>query len=117
MALEQQRLRVEVRRQESEASSTIAELRAQLQTATAQAGAAQSGDAPWWRTIKVPRVSLHDVPVWGLKVSKVRDDATRRDARAMNFNFNSHARRETRDARRERTSDANERRTDETNDA
>jgi hypothetical protein len=55
--------------------------------------------------------------VWGLKVSKVRDDATRRDARAMNFNFNSHARRETRDARRERTSDANERRTDETNDA
>eukprot|EP01047_Picozoa_sp_COSAG01_P034682 COSAG01_NODE_2616_length_7374_cov_8.288031_7_plen_94_part_00 len=43
VALEQQRLRVEVRRQESEASSTIAELRAQLQTATAQAGAAQSG--------------------------------------------------------------------------
>ena len=85
--------------------------------AATSAGAAQSGDAPWWRTIKVPRVSLHDVPVWGLKVSKVRDDATRHDARAMNFNFNSHARRETRDARRERTSDANERRTDETNDA
>ncbi|ABO96853.1 predicted protein [Ostreococcus lucimarinus CCE9901] len=38
--------------------------------AATSAGAAQSGDAPWWRTIKVPRVSLHDVPVWGLKVSK-----------------------------------------------
>jgi hypothetical protein len=51
--------------------------------------------------------------VWGLKVSKVRDDATRRDARAMNFNFNSHARRETRDARREtRTNERRERTTD-----
>ena len=81
--------------------------------AATSAGAAQSGDAPWWRTIKVLRVSLHDVPVWGLKVSKVRDDATRRDARAMNFNFNSHARRETRDARREtRTNERRERTTD-----
>ena len=35
-----------------------------------------SGDSrPWWRSIKIPRVSLHDEPVWGVKVSKVRDDA------------------------------------------
>ncbi len=35
-----------------------------------------SGDSrPWWRSIKTPRVSLHDEPVWGVKVSKVRDDA------------------------------------------
>ena len=35
-----------------------------------------SGDSrPWWRNIKIPRVSLHDEPVWGVKVSKVRDDA------------------------------------------
>ena len=35
-----------------------------------------SGDSrPWWRDIKIPRVSLHDEPVWGVKVSKVRDDA------------------------------------------
>ncbi len=35
-----------------------------------------SGDSrPWWRNIKIPRVSLPDEPVWGVKVSKVRDDA------------------------------------------
>jgi hypothetical protein len=79
--------------------------------AATSAGAAQSGDAPWWRTIKVPRVSLHDVPVWGLKVSKVRDDATRRDATRDEFQLQFP--RETRDARREtRTNERRERTTD-----
>lgn len=52
-----------------------------------------SGDArPWWRDIKIPRVSLHDEPVWGVKVSKVCGDAREDSIRARMCAFSHFAR-------------------------
>ena len=65
-----------------------------------------SGDSrPWWRDIKIPRVSLHDEPVWGVKVSKVRDDAREDFVCERTFAFSHLGRRITREARRARDGD------------
>lgn len=42
---------------------------------------APKGEDAWWKRVKTPRISLHDFPVWGVKVSKVRgtDGLTRMD--------------------------------------
>ena len=52
-----------------------------------------SGDSRpwWWRDIKIPRVSLHDEPVWGVKVSKVRGDAREDLIRARTCAFSHFA--------------------------
>ena len=39
---------------------------------------ASSAARPWWRDVKLPRLSLHDSPVYGLKISKVRRAAASR---------------------------------------
>lgn len=43
-----------------------------------RANEASSADRPWWRDLKLPRLSLHDKPVYGLKISKVRRAASSR---------------------------------------
>lgn len=43
--------------------------------------APKAGEDAWWKRVKTPRISLHDFPVWGVKVSKVRgtEGSTRMD--------------------------------------
>jgi hypothetical protein len=86
----------------SATNAPVARSNANGDDAATSVGAAYGGDAPWWRSLKVPRVSLHDIPVWGLKVSKVRRREAPRARRPIHDDFPLELPRAT---RRERVTD------------